>query len=440
MFSYLLGNVNGLVVQMSAENNLKRKQAEELEEWLLKVDRVGKTKRIHNDDIDFITRYMSSYWHNNVQNMDQGEFISQLDAPLRRSLFNKYIFLRIKDVFHHFFDGLDAEFARKLILKMEYSKYSTQGRQTTECTQFIKAGKVPSFVYFVLSGHLGLYSFDGILQYLTLKAGSIFGEVYVLFHIPCTYTLKYDPFHLDVSSAAEKVTELYRVSAEDYLNILKDYEPVYLRLKSEATTKRRVYRKLKCKCIERSLADAPDQPRASLAPSSVLERTPLMGPCPFPPAAPTEEDKQRLLTDRNILSERTVVEAGLPAASTPRQELDWTKQKPEEAPGGFTNVLGLMGERSHDLRKKTDSQRNSVQPPVRVVARSRIMSEMVKGENRRALNHREMMVMENAYNSEDEYGQEDYYDKHRAIADPKATYRKIKSIRVFQHYKTNDAI
>ena len=85
MFSYLLGNVNGLVMQMNASEALKSKQAEELEEWLLKVDRVGKTKRIQNEDIDFITKYMNSHWFNNVQNIDKScEFMAQLAPPLRR--------------------------------------------------------------------------------------------------------------------------------------------------------------------------------------------------------------------------------------------------------------------------------------------------------------------------------------------------------------------
>ena len=84
MFSYLLGNVNGMVAQMNAEENLKSKQTEELEEWLLRLDRVGKTKRLPNERIDFITAYMKNYWRLNVKNMDKEcEFLRQLPPQLR---------------------------------------------------------------------------------------------------------------------------------------------------------------------------------------------------------------------------------------------------------------------------------------------------------------------------------------------------------------------
>jgi len=85
MFSYLLGNVNGIVAQMSVEEGLKQKQVEDLEEWLLKLDRVGKMKRIKNEDIDFITKYMNGYWWNSVKDMDKEcQYIALLPPPIRR--------------------------------------------------------------------------------------------------------------------------------------------------------------------------------------------------------------------------------------------------------------------------------------------------------------------------------------------------------------------
>ncbi len=85
MFSYLLGNVNGLVAQMNAEGNLKSQQAEDLEEWLLRMDRMGKSKRVSHQQIDFITTYMKNYWRLNLKNMDaECEFVRLLPPQLRR--------------------------------------------------------------------------------------------------------------------------------------------------------------------------------------------------------------------------------------------------------------------------------------------------------------------------------------------------------------------
>jgi hypothetical protein len=85
MFSYLLGNVNGLVAQLNAEANLKGKQHEELEAWLLRLDRLGQNKRISNNDIAHITNYMSSYWRQTIKGLDtSNDFLPQLPPPLRR--------------------------------------------------------------------------------------------------------------------------------------------------------------------------------------------------------------------------------------------------------------------------------------------------------------------------------------------------------------------
>jgi len=88
MFSYLLGNVNGLVAQLNYEANLKSQQAEQLEEWLLKLDRAGKNKRLSNANYKFITNYMKMYWNKNQKGIDKdGEFVTQLPPSLRTKVF-----------------------------------------------------------------------------------------------------------------------------------------------------------------------------------------------------------------------------------------------------------------------------------------------------------------------------------------------------------------
>ena len=84
MFSYLLGNVNGLISQVNAVENLRSQQSEDFEEWLLKLERSGKSKRLDEKLIESINKYMANYWHYNVKDIDQEcEFIRFLSPKLK---------------------------------------------------------------------------------------------------------------------------------------------------------------------------------------------------------------------------------------------------------------------------------------------------------------------------------------------------------------------
>ena len=95
MFSYLLGNVNGLVVQLNYDENMKSQQLEQLEVWLLKIDRAGKDKRsnfsskgLSNAKCDFISNYLKTYWSKNIKGLDtDNEFILQLSPGLRTKVY-----------------------------------------------------------------------------------------------------------------------------------------------------------------------------------------------------------------------------------------------------------------------------------------------------------------------------------------------------------------
>ena len=91
MFSYLLGNVNGLVAQLNYEANLKSQQAEQLEDWLLKLDRAGKNKRLANNQYKFVTNYLQAYWGKNIRGLDsEREFVMQLPPSLRTQVFTPF--------------------------------------------------------------------------------------------------------------------------------------------------------------------------------------------------------------------------------------------------------------------------------------------------------------------------------------------------------------
>ena len=158
----------------------------------------------------------------------------------------EHLLVNTKNKFKRFFEGLHSDFVRRLMMKMEYGRFDINSEQGIDSICIQKAGKVPKLIYFVISGKLGLYSFDGVERYMILGKGSVYGEVFILFGIPTTYTLKFDP-HL---SKRKRTTDVYKVDAEDFLMILKDYRCVYHTLKREGIKKREVYRKFKKHTIE----------------------------------------------------------------------------------------------------------------------------------------------------------------------------------------------
>ena len=84
MFTYLLGSVNGLVAQLSYDDNIKSQQKEQLETWLLRLDMVGKKDRLTNEQYQFILDYLEKYWKINIKGLNtDNEFISQLPPSLR---------------------------------------------------------------------------------------------------------------------------------------------------------------------------------------------------------------------------------------------------------------------------------------------------------------------------------------------------------------------
>ena len=93
LFSYLLGNVSGLLAQIYMEECINLKQTEELEEWLIRINRLGKTKSMRNKDIKFITDYMKSDWRKDIKWLLEGNnFMFQLSPVIRRKVLLYIIF------------------------------------------------------------------------------------------------------------------------------------------------------------------------------------------------------------------------------------------------------------------------------------------------------------------------------------------------------------
>ena len=151
------------------------------------------------------------------------------------------MFHETREYFMNYFGGLNNEFVNRIILSMEYHLITKDSRNNISCYPILNAGKIPKWIYFLISGILFINSVNGVTFYAQLFPKSIFGEAYIIYGIPSTYSLMYnaDP-RINNKKTNDNTVETYRVSASAYLEIIKNYRGVYQILKKEALKKRRI--------------------------------------------------------------------------------------------------------------------------------------------------------------------------------------------------------
>ena len=86
MFSYLLGNINGLILQANYAARITSQQEDQLEVWLLRMDRAVKTK-ISRKQSNFVTNYLKDYWRNNIKGITDNEFVALIPPGVRRKVY-----------------------------------------------------------------------------------------------------------------------------------------------------------------------------------------------------------------------------------------------------------------------------------------------------------------------------------------------------------------
>ena len=74
-------------MQINLEENLNSKQDEDIEEWLVRLNRLGKDRRLKNRDMKFIAEYIKTKVKKDVKLLIEGnEFMAQLPPTLRRDV------------------------------------------------------------------------------------------------------------------------------------------------------------------------------------------------------------------------------------------------------------------------------------------------------------------------------------------------------------------
>jgi len=411
LFSYLLGKINVWIEKSSAEEFIKQHQMEEFEKWLVGLDRVGGQKHIDYNEIVFMTKYMNAHWRNNVYEIDKNtEFAVQLPPKLRQKLLDTQIITNIKSCFEQFFTNLEPAFIRKLICRLQYTRYYTKFRNKITAEEvFVKAGEIPNFIYFLMSGVVGVYSFNEMQLYMNLENGAVFGDQYVIYDIPASYTIKFDPFEM---CSKAKFIEVYKIDKKDFYEIVKDYEKTYNLLKIEALRKRRVYRKIKQKSIS-AILGMHSRKSSSENFSKIEEKN---------------SQEIKFFEDEyfKITSERNLTEHPLISNMTNREKSDNL--------AGFTGVYNILNSSNETpvLTQKSIKHTKNYEIPEethKIYLGVTKFDQIMNGITTKNLNHAELLNLESEYDSENEFGENDYFYKKCMIKNPYDTISHIREIR-----------
>ena len=73
---------------------------------------------------------------------------------------------------------------------MEYCLFNQKKRKSRDNNCILHPEKIPKAVYFVITGELGIYSMHDVERFVVLMEGSVYGEAYILYGTPSSYTLK----------------------------------------------------------------------------------------------------------------------------------------------------------------------------------------------------------------------------------------------------------
>lgn len=68
---------------MNINSNIEQEQIENLENWLLKINKVRPMK---GQDIKYISEYMRIYWRKDIRWVEQNNFMTQLPPTLRKKV------------------------------------------------------------------------------------------------------------------------------------------------------------------------------------------------------------------------------------------------------------------------------------------------------------------------------------------------------------------
>ena len=202
LIATLVGNIGSVISNM----NMQQSKFQE------KLDAIKNFMVFNKVDIDLDERVVKwfDYLHKNNQTMDEKEIFSNLPQKLQIELSSHIHLQTLKNV--NIFSDCEDSLLRELVTKLRVQVYSPG--------DFVcKKGDIGKEMFIIKKGSLNVISDDGKIVFVTLKAGSFFGELSIL-NIPGIKTGN----RRTANVQSVGFSDLLRLTKKDLWTILADYD------------------------------------------------------------------------------------------------------------------------------------------------------------------------------------------------------------------------
>ncbi|CAI2372657.1 unnamed protein product [Moneuplotes crassus] len=251
IFGFITGNIGELFVSSESIFQLKEKKIDEVNFWLLQLQRAQSAKILHVDYFNHINNFYTICWDKDFGEIEKSEFYKQLKPKLQNELCDS-LFDLLYNEFSSFFDQLETDFNREIAKKLKYQhfeifepfqeKYKKDKHSmppTQDCC-ILPKGFVPNGVYFILKGQVFGSNNTGRYCYFKLREKSQFGETHLIDNIPLEYSIHYD--------VQQAVSTLF-ISKSDFMEACRKYPYSKQIIQQRSEVRRRTFKQLKLETL-----------------------------------------------------------------------------------------------------------------------------------------------------------------------------------------------
>lgn len=180
----------------------KKMVEEDINLWLITMQRSNKTKTLHPDYYVHISKFYKDMWDKNYYSISKDPYYRKLKPSIQNELCDNLFEVVYKD-FADFFEDLEDGFKRELVKKMQYQHFELfplyqekfkKDRHSVSPIQdrcILPKYSVPHAVFFILKGEVYGSNATGRYCYFKFKEKMQFGETHVIDDLPLEYTIFY---------------------------------------------------------------------------------------------------------------------------------------------------------------------------------------------------------------------------------------------------------
>ena len=229
MFAFLMSNIFSLIQTAEADNvEVLENKTEELDQWISKIDRANRDRKLPGDLVDELKSFFRNYWQKDHTTIQSDEtFLNQLPRELRSKLI-RHLFGKFIEKFNVFFEGLEDAFVDEVVISLAPRKFPKH-------TDIIQVGHGAKYVYFILKGGVQICSQDAAEEYLRLEKNSYFGEHLLFFKLRSSNAFR----------AFDQDVECMCLPKSKFAELCEDFPASAKILKHKAYLRRKHYRKTK---------------------------------------------------------------------------------------------------------------------------------------------------------------------------------------------------